>query len=64
MTKPDDDLQEILFGEVMDMDMDVKDICIDFLRKMMVRSNFLNKVITKKFPEMKTRNITVIHGKN
>ena len=32
MTKPDDDLQKILFGEVKEMktDFHIEDICIDF----------------------------------
>ncbi len=43
MTKPDDYLQKILFGELKDMDMDVEDICIDFKNTMMVRSNFFEQ---------------------
>ncbi len=30
MSKPDDDLQDILFGEVKEIDMSLEDICIDF----------------------------------
>jgi hypothetical protein len=30
MTKSDDDLQKILFGEVKVMKIDIDDICIDF----------------------------------
>jgi hypothetical protein len=33
MTKPDDDLQKILFGEVREMKIDINDICIDFEKK-------------------------------
>ena len=29
MSKPDDDLQDILFGEVKEMDMSLEDISID-----------------------------------
>ena len=43
MTKPDDYLQKMLFGELKDMDMDVEDICIDFKNTMMVRSNFFEQ---------------------
>jgi hypothetical protein len=30
MTKPDDDLQKILLGEVKEMKIDIDDMCIDF----------------------------------
>jgi len=30
MSKPDDYLQDILFGEVKEIDMSLEDICIDF----------------------------------
>ena len=33
MTKPDDDLQKILFGEVKEMKIDIYDMCIDLNKK-------------------------------
>ena len=30
MTKPYDDVQKILFGEVKEMKIDINDVCIDF----------------------------------
>jgi hypothetical protein len=40
----------ILFGEVKGMDMHIEDICIDsktITKKLMIRSDFLNKTIAK-----------------
>jgi hypothetical protein len=50
MTKPDDDLQKILFGEVKEMKIDINDICIDLKQTMkiwMMKLNLLNKIIIK-----------------
>ena len=33
MTKPDDELQKMLFGEVKEMKIDIDDICLFFLKK-------------------------------
>ena len=50
MTIPDDDLQKIVFGEVKEMKIDIKDICIDFKKNnktLVMKLNFLNKLIIK-----------------
>ena len=48
LTRPDDDLQQILFAEVKEMEMSVFEIQ-DYLIiiNLMMRSNLQNKIITK-----------------
>ena len=45
MTKPDDDLQKILLGEVQEMKINIEDMCIDLEKK-----NLMMKCRGKKRP--------------
>jgi len=60
MTKPDDNFKKKLFGEVKEMNIDIIDICIDLKKKLMMKLNFLNKIIRKFI----WANIIMILGKN
>ena len=60
MSKPDDDLQNILFGEVNEMDVSLEDICIDLNKKtiqqLQMMSKKLNKIKIKFIMEVKQIN--------
>jgi hypothetical protein len=60
MSKPDDDLQNILFGEVKEMDVSLEDICIDLNKKtiqqLQMMSKKLNKIKIKFIMEVKQIN--------
>ena len=54
MTKVDDHLQKILFGEVKAMEIslfEIKNYSEIIMKLLMMRSNFLNKIITKFIPK-------------
>jgi hypothetical protein len=65
-TKLDDDLQKLLFGESKAMEMslfEIKNYLEIIMKLLMMRSNFLNKIITKFMPK-KTFAIPFILGLN
>ena len=60
MTKPDDNLKKNLFGELTEIKIDIIEICIVLKKKLIMKLNYLNKIIRKFIGA----NIILIHGKN